>query len=148
MRHESRSGNRRGHVPAPLSNVSWNDLWRNRNRNLSGDLIMFMNRPDLAITQGHFESACHCSRAWQDLRESALTQYGDGNGKEISGSVREHFPTETRDHLRRVAQSVSYHSDLAHKARPKRVRVATIIRLGREVATRDGSGFYGPQSLI
>lgn len=106
----------------------------------------FLNRPDLAKAQSEFESACHCSRAYCAKLAEYLAEYGD-HGATISGAGRDHFPSDVKDHLRRIARAVGHHSDLARAARPARVHMATINRLAREVATRDGSGFYGPQPL-
>ena len=109
--------------------------------------MSFINRPDLAAAQSEFESACHCSRFYNDMLASYCAQYGD-HGPAISGAGRDHFPEDVKAHLRRVATSVSHHCDLARAARPARVRHVTIRRLGQEVATRDGVGFYGPASLV
>ncbi len=37
------------------------------------------------------------------------------------------------------------HEKAAYASRPPRVRLDTIRTLGRTIATRSGSGFYGPQ---
>lgn len=106
----------------------------------------FINRPDLKKCQSEFESACHFSRCYGEQFRVYLAQYGD-YGPDISGAGRDHFPAEAKDHLRRIARGVSHHSDLAFAARPKRIRKATLIRLWREIATRDGTGFYGVSPL-
>lgn len=102
----------------------------------------FIDRPDLAKCQSEFESACHFSRHYSRLFRESLAEFGD-HGADISGAGRDHFPEERKDHLRRLAKGVSHHSDLAFAARPKRIRNATLVRLWREIATRDGTGFYG-----
>lgn len=109
-------------------------------------MYRFINRPDLAISQSEMESACHCSRAYSAQFQVYLAAYGD-HGADVSGCGRDHFPIEAKDHMRRIAAAVSYHSQRAYAARPARVRHATILRLGQEIATRDGTGFYGPQAL-
>lgn len=106
---------------------------------------MLINRPDLAVAQSEFESACHCSRAYTAKFKEYLAEYGD-HGPDVSGAGRDHFPNEAKDHLRRIAAAVTHHSGRAYAARPSRVRHATIRRLGQEIAARDGSGFYGPQA--
>lgn len=106
----------------------------------------FLDRPDLARAQDKFESACHCSRAYDAKLAEYLAQYG-AHGPDVSGAGRDHFPEDAKDHLRRIAHAVSRMSDEGFAARPSRVRQSTMRRLAAEVATRDGSGFYGPQPL-
>lgn len=106
----------------------------------------FLNRTDLEIPQSELEAACHCSRAYTAKFREYLAQYGD-YGADVSGAGRDHFPSEAKDHLRRIAQAVTYHRQRAYLFRPSRIHNSTIARLGQEVATRDGSGFYGPQPL-
>lgn len=105
-----------------------------------------LDNPKFAEAQRQFEAACMSSRMHSELAAKALAIYGD-HGPLISGCIRDHFPEDTKANLRFWARSVSKHSDLAHAAKPKRIRRATIIALGRAVATRDGSGFYGPQPI-
>lgn len=62
-----------------------------------------------------------------------------------SGAGRDHFPDDVKDHLRRIARAVTYHSDKGYALRPKYARQSAMRRLAQEVANRDGSGFYGPQ---
>ena len=73
-----------------------------------------------------------------------MAQYGS-HGADISGACRDHFPDDAKDHLRRIARAVAYHSERGHAARPKGARASSLVRLARDVATRDGGGFYGPQ---
>jgi hypothetical protein len=101
-------------------------------------------RPDLADARELYADACRCSREHDSITARALRLYGD-HGPQISGIVREHFPSGTRDVLRGLAQMVTLYSDEARAARPRRVRMATIYALARAVAARDGAGFYGPQ---
>lgn len=107
---------------------------------------MLTNDLRLATAQNHFAAACFASRMHSAQAAKCLAIYGD-HGAQISGCVRDHFPEATKDDLRYWAREVSKQLDLAHANRPKRVRTATMVRLGREVATRDGSGFYGPQPI-
>lgn len=106
----------------------------------------YLDRPAFAAAQSEFESACHCSRAYDARLAEALRDHGD-HGPAVSGAGRDHFPAETKEHLRRIAQAVTYHSERGHALRPKYARQAAMRRLAQEVATRDGSGFYGPQPL-
>lgn len=106
----------------------------------------YLDNPRFANAQSEFESACHCSRAYDASLAEALREHGD-HGESVSGAGRDHFPAETKDHLRRIAQAVTYHSDRGFALRPKYARQASMRRLSQEVATRDGSGFYGPQPL-
>lgn len=103
-----------------------------------------LTRPDLAPARYLFEGACRASRLHQSEAQRALANYGS-HGPLISGCVRSHFPKAVKDRLRGLAQAASARSDAAYAARPPRVRFATMRRLARAVATRDGSGRYGPQ---
>ena len=91
-----------------------------------------------------FELACFYSRAHSDLAQSALDTWGD-HGPLISGCVRDHFPAPVKETLRNLARAVTHYSDSAYQARPKGARRETIRRIGQLIATRDGSGRYGPQ---
>lgn len=106
----------------------------------------FIDRPDLAKAQSEFESACYFSRHHAKLMTDSLVEFGY-HGPDVSAIGRDHFPAERKDHLRRLARGVGYHSVRAFAARPKRIRKATLIRLWREIATRDGTGFYGVAPL-
>jgi len=104
-----------------------------------------LTRPDLAQSRALFATACRLSRAHSALAGDALRTHG-GHGPQISGCVREHFPEPVKDALRTLARAVGAASDAAWRARPPRVRHATMRALSRAVAARDGSGFYGPQA--
>lgn len=106
----------------------------------------FLDDPRFSAAQSEFESACHCARSYDQQAAAYLAQYG-AHGPDISGACRDHFPDDAKDHLRRLARAVTYHSERGHNARPKGARAASVARLAREVATRDGGGFYGPQPL-
>ena len=102
-------------------------------------------RADLNRAAELFADACAQSREHDKAAAAALVAYGP-HGPQISGIVREHFPTCTKDYLRSLARNVGILSNAAHAARPARVRIATMRALARAVALRDGSGFYGPQA--
>lgn len=104
-----------------------------------------LNRTDLAEAQHLFAQACLASRMHDREARRALANYGE-QGPTVSGCVRAHFPDGVKDMLRWLARTVSDRSDAAYAARPPRVRVATMRKLSRAVAERDGSGFYGPQA--
>jgi hypothetical protein len=103
-----------------------------------------LDSPKFAEVVTHFEAACKASRHHGVLADEALQQFGS-YGPPISGAVRDHFPDTYKDELRRLARLVTEESDKAYAARPKRVRHETVRWLGQLVATRYGSGFYGPQ---
>lgn len=104
-----------------------------------------LSRPDLAKSAEYFAAACHKSRAWDNELRVACFRYG-GHGAAISGAGRSHFPDQVKAELRELARQVAAFSQLAYDAKPPRVRVSTIRALGRAIAARDGSGFYGPQA--
>jgi hypothetical protein len=105
-----------------------------------------LTNPKFEAARICFEAACEASRKHSALAADALAKYGN-HGAQISGCVRDHFPDAVKDELRHWAQTVTRRLEVAYQNRPARVRLATMVRLGREVATRDGSGFYGPQPL-
>lgn len=98
--------------------------------------------PRFARVKERFEAQCTASREHSALAGMALREYG-AHGPQISGCVREHFPENVKTRLRELAGLAS--SRDAYEARPRGVRLATIRAIGRAVAARDGSGFYGPQ---
>lgn len=103
-----------------------------------------LSDPKFATVVEHFEKACRASRLHSSQAQRAFANYGD-HGAQISGCVRDHFPETVKDELRMLARKVTEESVDAMLARPARVHRGTINRIGRLVATRDGSGFYGPQ---
>lgn len=105
-----------------------------------------LNRADLDMSEQAFTRACARSREHSALAAESLAKYGD-HGPDISGCVREHFPEDVKGALRVLARQCSTECDLAYTFRPKGVRVSTIRDLGRAVARRDGSGYYGPQAV-
>lgn len=102
------------------------------------------NNPRYSPAIRQFELACFYSRAHSELAESACDTWG-GHGPLISGCVRDHFPAQVKETLRQLAQAVTRHSESAYAERPKGARHETIRRIGQLIATRDGSGRYGPQ---
>jgi hypothetical protein len=101
-------------------------------------------RSDLKAAAEYFAKACNYSRIHEALGAALLTRHGD-HGPQISGCIREHFPKDKKDALRHLAESVSHALESAWAARPKGVRMKTMRALGREIASEDGCGFYGPQ---
>lgn len=55
--------------------------------------------------KNHFEIAYH------DLVKKALATYGNGDGHDISGIIRSHFPDDVKDRLRFLAHGKSMVSD-------------------------------------
>ncbi len=104
-----------------------------------------LTREDLMLSGIGFALACKFSREWDSALDDALRVYGD-HGPFISGCGRDHFPESVKDSLRELARKVTAASDGAYASRPRGVRVETIRKLGRAVAKRDGSGFYGPRA--
>lgn len=104
-----------------------------------------LTRDDLAPARRQFELACAASRKHDSSARAALIVYGR-HGAQVSGCVRDHFPGFVKSKLRAHAKLVTHHSDRAFALRPPRVRMATMRKLARAVAARDGSGFYGPQA--
>lgn len=102
---------------------------------------------DLSASRAAMILACAASRAHSDLAGAAYKEYGD-TGPLISGCVASHFPDAIKDRLRQLARECREYSDAAYMARPYRARRATITRLGKDIATRDGAGFYGPRPHV
>lgn len=105
-----------------------------------------LNDESLAAARDAFAAACMYSRDHDVAAAMALRIWGD-HGAQISGCVRDHFPTDIKEGLRFKARMVTKHLDRAYALRPKGTRKSTMVKLGRLVATRDGSGFYGPQPI-
>ncbi len=102
-------------------------------------------REDLKDSRKLFEAACHYSRMYGEVSREYLIMYGD-HGPDVSGCVRSHFPEQVKDHLRELSRRPGLYSQKAFDARPRGTRTATLKALGKAVARRDGSGFYGPQA--
>lgn len=103
-----------------------------------------LNDPKLAEARDLFAQACAASRLHNSQTARAFANYGD-HGPQISGCIRDHFPESVKEELRNLARLVTQRSQAAHDSRPKGYRKETMRKLARAVATRDGSGFYGPQ---
>ena len=103
-----------------------------------------LSRPELALAAAAYAQACAASRRHNDLTKAALRVFG-AHGADISGCVREHFPDQVKDELRALAREVTAASEAGDMLRPRGVRSATMRALARDVATRDGGGFYGPR---
>jgi hypothetical protein len=93
-----------------------------------------------------FAEACRFSREHVTLAAEACETYG-GHGTPVSGCVRSHFPDDMKNRLRLLAIQSAEASGRGFAARPARVRTSTMRRIAQLVATRDGSGFYGPQPI-
>lgn len=103
-----------------------------------------LQRQDLARSHFYFWMACTHSRMHAQYAAESLEIHGE-HGAQVSGCVRDHFPEAVKDHLRNLARTVTENLDRAYAARPRGVRHATIVALGRAIAKRDGCGFYGPK---
>ena len=106
---------------------------------------MKMTDSRLDKAREHFSRACAYSAQHSVEAMEALDHYGD-HGSDISGCVRDHFPDAVKDRLRFLARTVTEASDAGYNARPPRVRFTTMRKLARDVARRNGSGYYGPQA--
>lgn len=102
-------------------------------------------RKDMQPAIKLFEKATKASRAHSKLASESLDKYGD-HGSHISGVLRDHFPKDVKDKLRQHARDINTHADAAYYARPKGVRNTTMQALAGAVATKTGTGFYGPQA--
>lgn len=111
-------------------------------KNLPWDNLLV--REDLATSRQCMERACEASRQHQALLTCAYRSYGR-TGPDVQCVGQAHFPAPVKELLYGHAILVAYHEKMAYEARPKGVRKSTIDALGIAVATRDGSGFYGPQ---
>jgi hypothetical protein len=102
-------------------------------------------RADMQPAIKLFEKATKASRAHSKLASESLDKYGD-HGSHISGVLRDHFPKDVKDKLRKHARDINKYADAAYYARPKGVRNTTMQALAGAVATKTGTGFYGPQA--
>ncbi len=102
-------------------------------------------RKDMQPAIKLFEKATRASRAHYRLVSDSMDEYGD-QGPQISGIVREHFPTDVKNRLRKLSRDINKYADAAYYARPKGVRNTTMQALAGAVATKTGTGFYGPQA--
>lgn len=103
-----------------------------------------LERPDLAAAARSFAAACENSRRWSAMVSDAVAKYGRPSAA-IAGIYSYEFPHDVKEALRRLAVGVTNYTDEGYLLRPKRVRMSTMRRLASAVASRDGSGYYGPQ---
>lgn len=89
--------------------------------------------------------ACHHSREHSAEVKAALVMYGDGNGVQISGVIRDHFPDFVKESLRLRCAAISAVTDHAWKVRPPRVQRHTLLTLQSRIVHAVGTGFYGPK---
>jgi hypothetical protein len=106
--------------------------------------MKLIDRPDLQLAVRELKASCMRAKCHDGIASAALAKYGD-HGPQISGVVRDHFPTSIKEALRDLARSITAHSDAGWKLRPKGVRISTMRKLSSEVAQTYGHGFYGPQ---
>jgi hypothetical protein len=105
-----------------------------------------LDNPKFTHVVEHYRKACAASRRHSEVAEIAFSKYGE-HGPQISGCVRDHFPSSVKDELRMLARECSESMDAARACRPKYVQTETIAKIGRLVATQDGCGFYGPSKI-
>lgn len=109
-------------------------------------LYKYLGRAELADVEHYYVVACAASRKHRDVQNAAYEKYGT-KGPFISAIGQDHFPEDVKEELRSLAREVSCMSHKAQDARPKGIRMETVYRVGREVAHRDGKGFYGPSAM-
>ena len=105
-----------------------------------------LTNPRNARVVAYFALACAASRAHSELARACYADYRD-KGPLISGCEPEHFPERYKDPLTAHARACGDYCDKARAARPTRMHMATVNRIARLVATRDGAGRYGPQPI-
>lgn len=102
-----------------------------------------LGRQDLRAAVGHFEIAAKASRQHTAMVERLIKLYGDGNGRQISGVIRDHFPEASKRNLLALCKTIRDQNDKGMAQRPKGVHKSTMYALARAVCRRDGHGFYG-----
>lgn len=105
-------------------------------------LYKYLGRAELEDVEHYYVVACAASRKHRDVQNAAYEKYGT-KGPLISAIGQDHFPEDVKEELRSLAREVSDMCKKAEKSRPKGIRMETVYRVGREVAYRDGKGFYG-----
>lgn len=110
---------------------------------MTNPLYKYLGRAELADVEHYYTVACAASRKHRDVQCDAYDKYGN-KGPTISAVGQEHFPKDIKDELRSLAREVSDMCKKAEESRPKGIRMETVYRVGREIAYRDGIGFYGP----
>lgn len=71
-------------------------------------------RGHLAVADQALGLKAKLETRWGRAVDSALAEYGDGNGRLISGVVRDHFPEKVKNRLRLYAHSASKAGDVGH----------------------------------
>lgn len=104
-----------------------------------------IERPDAAMCVAAFAASCAMSREHIRLLGDALTVYGD-HGCSISAIGRDHFPEPLKTALRMMARDVTTLVATAYHLKPRGMHASTMRAIGRAVAKRDGTGFYGVQA--
>lgn len=79
-----------------------------------------------------FTHAVNTKAQYNDLVNKSLAKYGD-HGPLISGVIRDHFPEETKNVLRRVNHDYNEFDDKGFAARPPRVQISTMRQLREAV---------------
>lgn len=102
-----------------------------------------LGRQDLRAAAGHFAAAAKASRQHTAMVERLIKLYGDGNGHQISGVIRDHFPETDKRKLVKLCKTICEQNDKGMAQRPKGVHKSTMLALARAVCRRDGHGFYG-----
>ena len=102
-----------------------------------------LHRQPLIAAANEFSRAAQASRLHSALVRSLLDKYGDGNGRQISGVIRDHFPEKDKDTLKALCRDICRYNEAGHALRPKGVHHRTMDALARAVCRRDGTGFYG-----
>lgn len=104
-----------------------------------------LKRPELQSAQRHFANAAQASRLHKNYVAELILKHGDGNGVQVSGVIRDHFPEQAKMNLIAICKNINRENDAGVAARPKHVRKETMFKLARAVCRRDGTGFYGFQ---
>ncbi|OQA09835.1 MAG: hypothetical protein BWY66_00374 [bacterium ADurb.Bin374] len=105
--------------------------------------MKLLDRPELKRAQKHFEVSAAASREHDRLVSRLYKRHGDGNGVQVSGVIRDHFPEKAKARLRALCHVICEENDAGVAARPSGVWLKTMHELAREVCRRDGTGFYG-----
>ena len=117
---------------------------RSKNPMKKGSHNKLLLRDNLKPAAALFRKSVEASKKHSNKVADAFNKHGD-HGPQISGVIRDHFPTDVKDDLRKLARDVSKFSDAAYAARPKGVRQNTMWKLSQAVADKYGHAFYGPQ---
>lgn len=107
-----------------------------------------LKRPELAEPIRHLQRACRLSRRWSSYVALNIKRHGAVRGNHVSGVYNDSWPDYVKDRLRVIAQAVGNVASMAFTLRPKGIHSTTITRLYREVALKEGCGFYGPVQRV